>query len=288
MPIILIDGFPIDAALSEKHSFNSEATEFPVESGADLTDHIRHLPIEVDIEGVVSDTPIGDMVALRSEAAPVAPQIGPELPPDAQIPSALALAHLERIRGRRLPVTIQTNRRLYERMAMIGLDVPVDRHTGKALKFTAKFKQITLVTNQRSSIKTATPGGSGVRKLGAKPGTSKNDAPNGNTRIQWRKGRPPGATSPPYIFEQVTRVSSGDGKQFRFEHGPVSDGPDQTGKDFTNAELDAFILDMQRDQREQEAKRNLDIAQREGIVFMKPDGTVDTARSATPPAPRKS
>lgn len=52
-------GLPIffDTILSETHSNVSELAEHPVELGADVTDHIRHQPESVTLEGVVSNTP---------------------------------------------------------------------------------------------------------------------------------------------------------------------------------------------------------------------------------------
>jgi hypothetical protein len=155
--MILIDNHVFDAALFETHRRDSEVTEFPVESGADFTDHIRRLPIEVEIEGIVSDTPIGQVALLR------------ELDGGSGVlPSEEALAKLEQIYERRQPVTIQTSKKLYERMAMTSLEIPVDRETGKALRFTATFRQIKVVTNQRIAIR-AVPVAQGTRKQGQQP-----------------------------------------------------------------------------------------------------------------------
>lgn len=196
MPV-LIAGFAIDAVLNETHTSNSEATEFPVESGADLTDHIRRLPKEVSIEGIVSDTPIGTMALLRDLDGGVT-----DLNGEPVLPSDQAIAHLERIEERRLPITIQTGLgarkgrsggKVYERMAMTELEIPRDPATGNALRFTAKFRQITIVTNERTTVPTATPGGSGKRKLGTKPvvGTL---APVGSTLVYTIRRAPSGTT----------------------------------------------------------------------------------------------
>src|SRR5688572_23142146 len=105
---ILIDGFPIDATLDEVHTHESEVTVYPTESGSNLTDHIRPLPIVVQIQGVVSDTPVGDMEILRDL----------EGEGENQRPSEAARLHLMDVRDRRQPVTIVTALRTYENMAM--------------------------------------------------------------------------------------------------------------------------------------------------------------------------
>lgn len=162
---VWINDFLIDAALSEVHRFPSEVTQFPTEEGSDLTDNIRPGPIEVQIEGVVSDTPIGVTAVVRQTQSA-------EAGDDVEVlPSEQALALLERIRDERKPVTIQTSLKVYERMAMEMLEVPRERTTGKALQFTASFRQITTATNERTVIRTATPAGRAKRKLGPKAAT---------------------------------------------------------------------------------------------------------------------
>lgn len=176
---VLIDGFLIDAALSETHRRDSEVTEFPVESGSDLTDHIRQLPVELEIEGIVSNTPIGTVALLRDLDGG-----GGVLPVDE------AIAHLERIWERRQLVTVQTSLKLYERMAMLKLEIPRDRKTGKALRFTTSFRQIRIITNQRTPIR-VDPVGAGKRKLGTRPALS---VPPGSTTVFTLRRLSPGQT----------------------------------------------------------------------------------------------
>lgn len=158
---LLIDNWPYDGSLSETHTRSSEVTDFPVESGSDLTDNIRQLPAEVEIEGIVSNTPIGKMALLRGLDGG-----NDGTGSDGEKPANEALARLEGIWERRQPVTIQTDLKLYTNMAMTSLEIPRDPTTKNVLKFTASFKQIKIVTNQRSTVKavpTATGRGGGVK-----------------------------------------------------------------------------------------------------------------------------
>jgi hypothetical protein len=177
---LLIDGALIDASLSETHSRNSEATEFPVESGADLTDHIRALPIELEIEGIVSNTPIGRIALLRDLDGG-----------SGVLPATEALDKLEQIYERRQPVTIQTELKLYERMAMISLSIPKDRETGNVLRFTASFKQIKIITNERTTVRAVTIGSGKRGKIATKPATI---SPPGSTVVFTLRRVPTGAT----------------------------------------------------------------------------------------------
>src|SRR5678810_739366 len=93
---ILIDGFLIDATISEEHRYESETTDYPVERGANITDHNRPLPIEVTLEGIVSNTPIGDVALIRS------------IDDTGDLPADSALSFLKDIRDRREPISIDT------------------------------------------------------------------------------------------------------------------------------------------------------------------------------------
>src|SRR5690606_1988974 len=100
--------------------------------------------IVVTLEGIVSDTPIGTLAALRGE--------------DVR-PSDDAFARLLAIRDAREPVTIETSLRVFENMVLQSLSVPRSAQTGDALRFRATFQQIQLVTNERTMIEVAVPRG---------------------------------------------------------------------------------------------------------------------------------
>lgn len=146
----LINGYPLDVAISEDHDFESEVTEHPVEIGADITDHVRARPIRVSLEGVVSDTPIGDVVAQRSQFTLVNGEAFTK-------PSEEAFAFLLAIRDAREPVTIETSLRVFENMILQSLAVPRSSSNGDALRFRATFVQVQLVTNERVTVRVKLP-----------------------------------------------------------------------------------------------------------------------------------
>lgn len=141
--MIFINDYAIDAALSEEHSFENSVTSFPVQDGADITDHIRFVPIQVTIDGIVSDTPIGEMAGIRGLS-----QLGIGGGP----PSEDAFLILLDIRNKREPVTIRTSKRTYENMALLSLRRREDSKTGRALRFQAVFKQVRIVVLDRILI----------------------------------------------------------------------------------------------------------------------------------------
>lgn len=146
MGVILIDGFPIDLSISETHLHESEVTEDPIESGSIVSDHILNQPIEVRIEGVVSDTPIGDMELLRDLDG------GSD-----STPSQQALAHFLAIRERRREIEIVTELKFYPSMALTSLEIERSRETTGGLFFSMTFREMIITQNVRAATRVAVP-----------------------------------------------------------------------------------------------------------------------------------
>lgn len=157
--------FLIDVISSEEHKFESEVTEFPLESGGDFTDNVRPKPIEVSMECLVSDTPLQTIARARQQTnatkqtladasnfavlSAVANGTAGSPPPPPNTPSKDALAFLMAIRGARLPVSIITSLRRYDNMVLRDLAVPRAPGQATSLRFTATFVQVTVVENRR-------------------------------------------------------------------------------------------------------------------------------------------
>lgn len=163
---VSIDGYLIDAAETETLTFESDVTEDETESGQNFTDNIKNRADVVSIKGIVTDTPIGDMVRVRAEAS--AAGLDEDLP---FLPSDEAQARLLKIHtgtnGRPRPITVQTSRGLFENMALTALEINTDSETGDALFFTASFRKIRIVANELVVIRVAAPQlGPKVKKTG--------------------------------------------------------------------------------------------------------------------------
>jgi len=124
---VYIDGYEIDVFVREEPAFSNEITEHQVESGSDIADHVRAKPTTLTVEGIVSDTPIGDLADRRASSVP---------------PSQEAYERLQDINKARQPVTVVTSLSTYTDMVIETLTPPRDRRTGKALRFTCVFKQV--------------------------------------------------------------------------------------------------------------------------------------------------
>lgn len=135
--MIRIGGYLIDAIITEESGLDAEVTEYPVESGAVITDHVRNLPGTLELEFVVSDTPIGEAASAR---------------PADVVPSTEARQKLEALRATRQPFAVITPRRTYASMVFTSLRFPLDGTTGDALRATATLKEIQIVDVRRVSV----------------------------------------------------------------------------------------------------------------------------------------
>ncbi len=150
----LIGDVAIDCTVTETHTATATVTEHPVESGANITDHIRPEPVQLSITGIVSDTPIGSKQIQRAiEAGGTKVQITErETPTSAAGFGRTAWAKLEAIRAAAKPVKVTTRDRTYESMALMSLSVPKEAKTGGAFMFTAQFKQVRIVFNRTTKV----------------------------------------------------------------------------------------------------------------------------------------
>lgn len=159
----------IDVTISEDHTFDSEVTDYPVESGGTISDNIRPKPITISMEGLVTNTPLDPMRSNRGSDA------------SASKYALFAMSFLLGIYERRDIVTVRTSIGTFKNMALTSLSFPRSKDTGDALKFNARFQQILVVTNAR--VRTATRNTGGKKSLGTKPLSLKDEKV-----VEWRKG----------------------------------------------------------------------------------------------------
>lgn len=147
----------LDATPSERFSFAQEATEHPIETGADVTDHIRRRPDSLSLEGVVSNKPIvridkGDKAAIEAAAGR----------------SASALQALESLEGRTCNVI--TELRKYVNMVCLTIDVNRTSETADVLAFSATFREVFRVTTATVRLETTAVHGNPPANYGQMPG----------------------------------------------------------------------------------------------------------------------
>ena len=179
----------IDVVLSESQTGGAEATEHPVERGANKTDHIRPRPLEIRIDGLVSNAAVGQAQTPTYDAAKRAFDVASAGTEDR---AQFARDTLEEIRTRGDVVMLQLGSapsgqessdrysaggtmvaRYFDSMALVDLSLPRDKGTGRALRFSATFRQIATVESKLSAAPVIT------RTARAKP---RKDAGNQNAK----------------------------------------------------------------------------------------------------------
>lgn len=132
-----------DASVDETHVTASEATTHPVETGGEVSDHIRRLPTEITITGQVTDTPIVYLASTNARS--------PLTTSNAQDRNRVdtAYAELRRAQADGELVTVATSLIDYTNMAILSISVTRNAKKGKILEATINLREI-LITNSQS------------------------------------------------------------------------------------------------------------------------------------------
>lgn len=156
-----------DASIKENHTRDSPATEFPIEDGQVISDHIIVKPFNLELTGIISDTPIGGIQGLLQEvgvsaAAALLPPVGVVAISGAlalfsalsksKSPSVASYGQLIQLQQSAKPVDVITSLYRYPNMWIKSLSVPRDSETGKILLFTVQLTQLLLVTPQSVNV----------------------------------------------------------------------------------------------------------------------------------------
>lgn len=139
----------MDATLSEVHTSEADVTEHPVEEGANITDHIRRLPEAVEINGIVSNTPIVFLASLTAES-PLENDVTPVTDR-----AGAAYDELIRIKDQGELVTVVTTLRDYENMALTSVVVNRDAQSGNVMNAQLSLREIIIAKTK--DVEAATP-----------------------------------------------------------------------------------------------------------------------------------
>lgn len=142
-----------DACLSENHSASSTITSHPVESGANVTDHVHNNPDVVTITGLVTNTPIRFPEGLP--AVPVGQSFANLVNDVSNDLSKNAYDKLLALKNNKSLIKIATTLRTYENMLIESFEVSRDKETADALAFTMRLQQVRFV--KTNTIELPTP-----------------------------------------------------------------------------------------------------------------------------------
>ena len=155
-----IGGIELDATLSAEHSRSAQVTQYPVERGAPVADHIQADPDSLRLEGLITNARIGLAGDEQSQV---------DFAGD-------AFDLLEEIHRAGEPVTIVSDLLIYPLMAITALNYPRDTQTRDALRFTLTATQVRLAESRTVGIPASAVGA--VEAEGDAPGTVAAQAPS--------------------------------------------------------------------------------------------------------------
>lgn len=161
-----IDSIIIDATIVETHTFDSEITDHPVEEGENVSDHSRPKPDRLQLECIVSNSPITREQQRRViNAGSVRFESVSSSPPARGSPGHAENAYrrLLEIRDNGLLIDVVTRLRSYTSMGIESISIPVTARDSDALHFTVQLKHVRIVRNKLTRTTAARD-----RRVGAK------------------------------------------------------------------------------------------------------------------------
>jgi len=136
-----LDAVTLDASISERHGGDVVVPEHPVESGAEISDHVVRRPESLQVDGVLTDYPL--------ESSRGSFTFGADTAPLADAGRARAMYEtLEALRDSGTVVEVRTSTRTYENMLIRSLNRTHDRTTSGAIKFTAQLSEVRFAESQ--------------------------------------------------------------------------------------------------------------------------------------------
>lgn len=129
-----IIGLELDAVLLESPDFTASPTRSPVESGADVTDHVTLSPERLTIEGIVTNSPVGIFQTLRGLVSANASQD--------------AFDFIIKLYNDRLPFDFVGGLKVYKNMIITSFNPARSPNTGQALEFRMSMEQIRFVESE--------------------------------------------------------------------------------------------------------------------------------------------
>jgi hypothetical protein len=154
----------LDAAIQEQHSGSATVTQFPVETGTNIADHVRQEPDRLQVDGIVSNTPLPSKIGISRAAFDERAKAG-----DFALRAPTAYTQLRALLEGGIAISISTELADYYPMILSSLDVPRDAETGDVLRFMAEFQKVTQVSTRSVAVELKRSPKPGVVKAGTQP-----------------------------------------------------------------------------------------------------------------------
>ena len=142
-----VEAFQVDAFVNEAHVYSNTITDHPVEEGSNVSDHSRPEPERLQLEVLVSATPLSGSGSTKQTGADGSrfTTTGAQLDAGRM---RTALEKFEELRTTGALLTVVTSFRRYESMAIESINIPRDAKGAGALRFQVALKKIRVVRNK--------------------------------------------------------------------------------------------------------------------------------------------
>ncbi len=144
---------PIDSFLKIDHESRATPTKYPVETGANYSDHIVIEPAKVTVSGLVSD------VELKPFTYGITPELGEVATFMNNILNSKSSAiwnQLKAVQTSRTLFTLEAGIETYDNMCITSLRVSQDKNTSGSLRFTAVCEEILTIDFEQRENNLAT------------------------------------------------------------------------------------------------------------------------------------
>lgn len=139
-----------DAMLTETHMNEAEVTDHPVELGSDVTDNVKMHPRSIELNGLISNTPIE---FLASITAPSPLDMSPGPPMQSYDRTGDAYGELLRMMSYNAGIVpVSTTLESYDNMAITSCVIHRDAENGNVLNATLRLREIKKVSPAQYSL----------------------------------------------------------------------------------------------------------------------------------------
>lgn len=164
-----IGAIPLDALVSEKTSLNSRATEYAVEDGPPVTDHVVQESELLTLDGWVTAAEVallGGLAAGAKGALRSGGTLGNLSARAGRSKLISAKEALRKVHADRLPITITTGLDVYVNFVMERCEIGRTNEGGDRFEISADFKKIRKVALRQADIPPAKTNGKAAGKAG--------------------------------------------------------------------------------------------------------------------------
>jgi hypothetical protein len=126
----IASGIILDATISEATTYAADVTSYPVERGTDASDHIRARPVQITVEGIITNNPLQESGLRDSKDASRASN---------------AVDTLRKLQETGTLCTLYVATKKFDNMALESFNFTRTKDTAGGVRLTLNFKQIQTV-----------------------------------------------------------------------------------------------------------------------------------------------